>query len=157
MQKITPCLWFDREAEEAMKFYVSVFRNSKVACITHYEKGGPLPEGTVLTASFLLDGQEFVALNGGPDLNFNHAISFIVNCVSQEEVDYYWEKLSDGGSTEQCGWLLDRYGVSWQIVPTILPELFADPDRQKAQRVMTAMLSMNKIEIDLLRQAASSE
>ena len=155
MQKITPCLWFDTEGEEAATFYTSVFPNSKVVDVARYGSAGPRPEGTVMVVSFELDGQKFVALNGGPDFTFNEAISFQVSCESQAEVDAFWSKLSDGGEEGPCGWLKDKFGVSWQIVPTVLPELLADPDREKSQRVMQAMLQMKKIEIDALERAAA--
>jgi predicted 3-demethylubiquinone-9 3-methyltransferase (glyoxalase superfamily) len=154
MQKITPCLWFDTEGEEAARFYTSVFPNSKIVEIARYGSAGPRQEGTVMTVSFELNGQEFVALNGGPDFRFNEAISFQVNCESQEEVDGYWSTLSEGGEEGPCGWLKDKFGVSWQIVPIVLSELLADSDREKSQRVMAAMLKMRKIEIDALERAA---
>ena len=154
MQKITPCLWFDTEGEEAARFYTSVFPNSKITDVTRYGSAGPRPEGTVMTVSFELDGQKFVALNGGPDFMFNEAISFQVSCETQDEVDAYWSKLSDGGEEGPCGWLKDRFGVSWQIIPTALPELLANPDGEKSQRVMQAMLGMKKIEIGELERAA---
>jgi predicted 3-demethylubiquinone-9 3-methyltransferase (glyoxalase superfamily) len=155
MQKITPCLWFDTEGEEAARFYTSVFPNSKIVEIARYGSAGPRPEGTVMTVSFELEGQEFVALNGGPDFTFNEAISFQVNCETQDEVDGYWSKLSEGGEEGPCGWLKDKFGVSWQIVPIVLSELLADSDREKSQRVMAAMLKMKKIEIDALERAAA--
>jgi predicted 3-demethylubiquinone-9 3-methyltransferase (glyoxalase superfamily) len=155
VQKITPCLWFDTEGEEAARFYTSVFPNSRIVDVAHYGSAGPRPEGMVMTVSFELDGQAFVALNGGPDFTFNEAISLQVDCETQEEVDAFWSKLSDGGEEGPCGWLKDRYGMSWQIVPTRLTELIADPDRKKSQRVMQAMLSMKKIEIDALERAAA--
>ena len=155
MQKITPCLWFDTEGEDAPRFYTSMFPNSKIRHVARYGSAGPRPEGTVMTVSFELDGQEFVALNGGPDFTFNEAISFQVDCKDQEEVDRFWSKLSEGGEEGPCGWLKDRFGVSWQIVPTVLPELLSDPDREKSQRVMRAMLNMKKIEIDGLERAAA--
>jgi predicted 3-demethylubiquinone-9 3-methyltransferase (glyoxalase superfamily) len=154
--KITPCLWFDTKGEEAANFYVSVFPNSKIVDISRYGSAGPRPEGTVMTVAFELDGQEFVALNGGPDFTFNEAISFQVDCKDQEEVDMFWSKLSDGGEEGPCGWLKDRYGVSWQIIPDALPRLLGDPDREKSQRVMAAMLRMGKIEIAELEQAAAA-
>lgn len=153
MQKITPFLWFDGNAEEAANFYVSVFGNSKILAVDRYGEGAPAPKGTVMTVSFLLDGQKFVALNGGPHFTFSPAISFVVNCETQNEVDAFWEKLSAGGEESQCGWLKDKYGVSWQIVPTILPALLSDPDQAKAQRAMAAMMQMKKIDIGLLKQA----
>ena len=154
MQKITPCLWFDTEGEEAARFYTSVFPNSRIVDVARYGSAGPRPEGTVMTVSFELDGQKFVALNGGPDFTFNEAISFQVSCETQEEVDKFWSTLSEGGEEGPCGWLKDKFGVSWQIVPTVLPELLGDPDREKSQRVMQAMLNMKKIEIDALERAA---
>jgi predicted 3-demethylubiquinone-9 3-methyltransferase (glyoxalase superfamily) len=153
VQKITPFLWFDDKAEEAMRFYVSIFKNSKVGSITRYGDAGPGPKGTVMVATFQLDGQEFIALNGGPQFTFSPAVSFVVNCTTQEEVDTFWEKLSEGGAKNQCGWLQDKYGLSWQIVPTVLGELLQDKDAAKAQRVMKAMLQMTKIDIALLKQA----
>jgi predicted 3-demethylubiquinone-9 3-methyltransferase (glyoxalase superfamily) len=155
MQSITPCLWFDTEGEEAANFYTSVFPNSRIVEVARYGSAGPRPEGTVMTVSFELDGQRFVALNGGPQFAFSEAISFQVDCKNQEEVDTYWSKLSEGGEEGPCGWLKDRYGVSWQIVPAVLPELLADPDREKSQRVMRAMLNMRKIEIEGLERAAA--
>ena len=140
-----------------MNFYVSIFKNSKVVSITRYGEAGPGPKGSVMTAAFQLDGQEFVALNGGPQFTFSPAISFVVNCETQQEVDGFWEKLSAGGQTQQCGWLQDKYGVSWQIVPTALIRLLQDPDAQKAQRVMKAMLQMNKIDIARLQQASEQQ
>jgi predicted 3-demethylubiquinone-9 3-methyltransferase (glyoxalase superfamily) len=156
MQKITPFLWFDTEGEEAARFYTSVFPNSRIVEVAHYGSAGPRPEGMVMTVTFELDGQTFVALNGGPEFTFNEAISFEVSCESQEEVDSYWSTLSMGGEEGPCGWLKDRFGVSWQIVPTRLTELLLDPDREKSQRVMEAMLKMKKIEIDELEQAAAA-
>jgi predicted 3-demethylubiquinone-9 3-methyltransferase (glyoxalase superfamily) len=156
MPKVTPWLWFDTEAEEAANFYVSLFPNSKVVEVTHYGSAGPRPEGMVLTVVFELDGQRLAGLNGGPDFTFNEAVSFEVPCKDQDEVDYYWSKLAEGGEEGPCGWLKDRFGVSWQIVPTRLGELLGDPDREKSQRVMAAMLKMGKIEIDELEQAAAA-
>ena len=156
MQTITPCLWFDTEGEDAAKFYTSVFPNSKIVEVARYGSAGPRTEGTVMTVDFELDGQPFIALNGGPDFTFNEAISFQVNCKTQEEVDSYWNTLSAGGEEGPCGWLKDRFGLSWQIIPTVLPELLSDPDREKSQRVMKAMLSMKKIEIDELERAAAA-
>jgi predicted 3-demethylubiquinone-9 3-methyltransferase (glyoxalase superfamily) len=155
MPTITPCLWFDTEGEDAANFYTSVFPNSRILDIARYGSAGPRAEGTVMTVSFELDGQEFVALNGGPDFTFSEAISFQVSCKNQEEVDGYWSKLSEGGEEGPCGWLKDKFGLSWQIVPTVLPELLADPDQEKAQRVMAVMLEMRKIEIDALERAAA--
>jgi predicted 3-demethylubiquinone-9 3-methyltransferase (glyoxalase superfamily) len=161
MQKITPFLWFDNQAEEAVNFYVSIFKNSKVAGTTRYDEAGAKasgrPKGTAMTVEFQLDGQEFVALNGGPQFKFTEAISFVVNCTAQEEVDHFWEKLTEGGQEVQCGWLKDKYGLSWQVVPTILTELMQDKDPAKAQRVMQAMLQMKKIDISKLKQAAEQE
>jgi predicted 3-demethylubiquinone-9 3-methyltransferase (glyoxalase superfamily) len=156
MQKLTPCLWFDTEGEEAATFYTSAFPNSKILEVTRYGSAGPRAEGTVMTVSFELDGQKFIALNGGPDFTFTEAISFEVNCESQEEVDSYWSTLSEGGEEGPCGWLKDKFGVSWQIVPKRLIELLTDPDQEKAQRVMVAMLKMGKIEIDELERAAEA-
>jgi len=157
MQKITPCLWFEDKAEEAVTFYTSIFKNSKIVNIARYGEAGAeisgRPKGTVMTMTFQLEGQEFMALNGGPQFKFTEAISFVVNCQTQEEVDEYWEKLSDGGQEVQCGWLKDKYGLSWQIVPTILGEMLNDPDPKKAERVMKAMLQMKKIDIKGLKQA----
>jgi predicted 3-demethylubiquinone-9 3-methyltransferase (glyoxalase superfamily) len=153
MQKITPFLWFDDQAEQAVNFYTSVFNDSKIGRISRYGEGGAGTPGKVMTASFELFGQEFVALNGGPYFNFTPAISFYVHCETQEEVDYYWERLSEGGEPGQCGWLQDQFGVSWQIVPNVLIELMSDPDAEKASRVTQAMLQMGKIEIDKLWQA----
>jgi predicted 3-demethylubiquinone-9 3-methyltransferase (glyoxalase superfamily) len=155
MQKLTPCLWFDTEGEDAAKFYASVFPSSRIVETAYYGSAGPRAEGTVMTVEFELDGQRFIALNGGPDFKFNEAISFQVNCENQEEVDVYWSKLSEGGEEGPCGWLKDKFGVSWQIVPTVLPKLLTDPDREKAQRVMAAMLKMRKIEIPELERAAA--
>jgi len=155
MQNITPCLWFDTEGEDAANFYTSIFPNSKIQHIARYGSAGPRPEGTVMTVSFLLDGLEFVALNGGPDFAFSEAISFQVSCKNQEEVDKYWSELSKGGEEGPCGWLKDKFGLSWQIIPTVLPELLGDPDKEKAQRVMAAMLEMKKIQIDELERAAA--
>ena len=156
MPTITPWLWFDTESEEAARFYTSVFPNSRIVEVTHYGSAGPRPEGTVMTVSFELDGQTLVALNGGPGFEFNEAVSFMVSCNDQDEVDTYWSKLTDGGEEGPCGWLKDRYGVSWQIVPTALLRLLGDPDREKSQRVMEAMLKMRKIEIEALEQAAAA-
>lgn len=153
MPRITPFLWFDDNAEEAANFYVSVFKNSKITGITRYGKAGPGPEGTVLTVTFQLDGQDFVALNGGPHFTFSEAISFYVDCETQQEVDELWAKLTDGGEESMCGWLKDRYGLSWQIVPSVLIELMHDEDPEKARRVTEAMLQMRKIDIAKLKQA----
>lgn len=154
MKKITPFLWFDNQAEEAMNFYTSIFRNSRKGEISRNGEAGPGPAGSVLTASFELEGLEFTALNGGPMFKFTEAISFQVSCETQEEVDYYWEKLSEGGSAQQCGWLKDRFGLSWQITPAALPRLLSDPDKAKAGRVMQAMLKMVKMDIAALEDAA---
>jgi len=153
VQKITPFLWFDGKAEEAMNFYVSVFKNSKVVSVTRYGEAGPGPKGTVMSATFQLDGQQFYALNGGPQFTFSPAISFFVNCETQQEVDELWEKLSDGGRKDRCGWLQDKYGLSWQIIPSVLGKMLQDKDAEKAQRVMKAMLQMDKIDIQRLKQA----
>lgn len=153
MQKITPFLWFDDQAEEAANFYVSIFKNSKIVNIARYGEAGPGPAGTIMTVAFELNGQEFTALNGGPEFKFTEAISFFVNCESQQEVDELWEKLSEGGEEGPCGWLKDKYGLSWQIVPTVLGEMLNDPDPAKAQRVTKAMLQMQKIDIAGLKQA----
>ena len=156
-QKITPFLWFDDKAEEAAKFYTSIFKNSKIGNITRYdeEAAGPTgrPAGSVMTVDFQLGGQEFVALNGGPMFKFTEAISFVVNCENQEEVDYFWSKLSAGGEESRCGWLKDRFGLSWQVVPTVLTEMLTDKDTAKARRVMHAMLQMDKIDIAVLKKA----
>ena len=156
MNEITPCMWFDTDGEEAANFYTSIFPNSKIRDVSRYGEAGPRPAGTVMTVSFELDGQPFVALNGGPEFTSNEAISFQVSCKNQQEVDTYWSKLSEGGEEGPCGWLKDRYGVSWQIIPTALPQLLGDPDREKSQRVMRAMLEMKKIEIDELERAAAA-
>ncbi len=153
MPKITPFLWFNEDAEEAVNFYTSVFKNSKIGTITRLGDDVPGPKGKVMTATFQLDGQDFMALNGGPEFSFTEAISFYVHCQTQEEVDYFWEKLSEGGEKGPCGWLKDRFGVSWQIVPDILMELMSDPDPEKARRVTQAMLKMGKLEIAGLLQA----
>ncbi len=152
-QKITPFLWFDNQAEEAANFYVSIFKNSRITGIDRYGAAGPLPKGTVMTVSFDLEGQGLIALNGGPEYKFTEAISFFVNCETQAEVDELWAKLSAGGEEGPCGWLKDKYGLSWQIVPTILPALLSDPDPEKSQRVMRAMLQMKKIDISALKRA----
>lgn len=160
IQKITPCLWFDNQAKEAAEFYAAIFRNSKIITTSRYGEAGQevhgRPPGTVMTVDFELDGQKFTALNGGPIFKFNEAISLQVDCETQEEVDYYWQKLSEGGdeTAQQCGWLKDKYGVSWQIVPRVLAELLSDADESKSQRAMTAMLQMKKIDIDELKRAA---
>jgi predicted 3-demethylubiquinone-9 3-methyltransferase (glyoxalase superfamily) len=153
VQKITPFLWFDNQAEEAMNFYTSIFKNAKIGNVSRYGDGGPGPKGSVMVASFELDGMHFTALNGGPQFKFTEAISFYVSCESQDKVDHYWDKLSEGGQTQRCGWLKDKFGVSWQIIPSALPKLMGDPDRAKAGRVMQAMLQMKKIEVAKLQQA----
>jgi predicted 3-demethylubiquinone-9 3-methyltransferase (glyoxalase superfamily) len=157
MNEITPCLWFDTEGEEAAKLYTSVFPNSRIVEIARYGEAGPRPAGTVMTVIFELDGQKFMALNGGPEFTFSEAISFQVSCKNQDEVDAFWGKLSEGGEEGPCGWLKDRFGLSWQIVPTALPELLGDPDREKSQRVMAAMLKMKKIDIGELQRAAAAQ
>jgi predicted 3-demethylubiquinone-9 3-methyltransferase (glyoxalase superfamily) len=157
VQKITPFLWFNHQAEEAANFYTSIFKNSKVGKISRYGEAGPGPKGTVMTATFQLEGQEFMALNGGPGFPFNESISFFVNCETQEEVDELWEKLSEGGMKQRCGWLKDKYGVSWQIIPTALGEYLGGKDPKGAQRAMQAMLQMQKIDIERLRQAYERE
>ena len=148
-----PFLWFNDNAEEAMKFYTSIFKNSKIGKVARYGDAGPGPKGNLMTASFSLDGQEFIALNGGPQFKFTEAVSFVVNCETQKEIDEFWEKLSAGGQESQCGWLKDKFGLSWQIVPTILGKLMSDPDRAKSQRVMTALLKMKKLDIATLQRA----
>jgi len=153
MQRITPFLWFDGKAEEAMEFYVSVFKNSQVVSVTRYGAAGPGPKGTVMSVIFQLDGQEFFALNGGPQFTFSPAISFFVNCETQHEIDELWEKLSEGGAKNRCGWLDDKYGLSWQIVPSVLGQMLQDKDTEKARRVMEAMLQMDKLDIQRLKQA----
>jgi predicted 3-demethylubiquinone-9 3-methyltransferase (glyoxalase superfamily) len=153
MQKIVPSLWFDTEAEEAAKFYTSIFRNSKIGNIARYGSAGPRPEGMVMTVDFQLDGQDFNAINGGPDFKFTEATSLLVNCQNQAEVDDLWKKLGDGGEPGPCGWLKDRFGLSWQIVPVALGEMLSDPDPGKSQRVMAAMLQMSKIDLAGLRKA----
>ncbi len=155
MENITPCLWFDTEAEEAAAFYTSIFPNSRILDVAHFGEAGPRPEGLVMTVDFELDGRAFLALNGGPDLTFNEAISFQVHCRTQDEVDELWARLSEGGAEGPCGWLKDRYGVSWQIIPTRLTELVADPDPQRSQRAMRAMLGMKKIDVAALEEAAA--
>jgi len=154
MQKITPFLWFDYQAEEAINFYTSIFKNSKIVSVSRYGEAGPGPAGSLMTATFQLEGQQFMALNGGPQFKFTEAVSFFVNCQSQAEVDYLWERLSEGGEEGQCGWLKDRYGLSWQIVPTVLGELLNNPDAEISGRVMHAMLQMRKIDIAKLQQAS---
>jgi predicted 3-demethylubiquinone-9 3-methyltransferase (glyoxalase superfamily) len=157
MQNITPCLWFDNQAEEAVKFYISIFKNSKILTVARYGESGAKVsgqrKGTVMTVSFRLDGQNFLALNGGPIFKFTEAISFIVNCKTQREVDRYWEKLSDGGKPGQCGWLKDKYGLSWQIVPTVLGQMMKTKDPKKSERVMKAVIQMTKLDIKKLKHA----
>jgi len=153
-QKITPNLWFDDEAEEAAGFYISVFENSRTVNVTHYTEAGPRAAGMVMTVEFELDGQRFVAINGGPQFTFDEAVSFQIDCETQDEVDHYWERLSEGGEEGPCGWLKDRYGLSWQVVPAGMEELFADPDPERAKRAMQAMLEMGKLDIAALRSAA---
>jgi predicted 3-demethylubiquinone-9 3-methyltransferase (glyoxalase superfamily) len=161
MQKITPFLWFDDKAEEAVRFYTSIFKNSKILSVTPYEEVGAKaagrPKGSVMTIVFKLQGQEFIALNGGPIFTFSPAISFVVNCRTQKEIDRLWEKLSEGGEKDRCGWLKDKYGVSWQIVPTVLGKMLQDKDPMKSRRVMEAILKMNKIDIGTLKQAYQGE
>lgn len=153
MQKIIPFLWFDDKAEEAANFYTSIFKDSKIERVTHYGDTGPGPKGTVMSVVFQLEGQEFYALNGGPPYTFNPAISFFVNCEDQKEVDYFWEKLSEGGENQGPGWIKDKYGLTWQVVPTLLGELSNDPDPNKSERVMQAMMQMDKLEIQKLIEA----
>jgi len=156
-QKITTFLWFDNNAEEAVNFYVSVFKNSKILQTTRYGEVGPGPKGTVMTMSFEIDGQEFAALNGGPQFKFTEAISLVVHCETQDEVDYYWEKLSEGGEKVECGWLKDKFGLFWQITPDVLLELIGDPDEEKQQRVMKAMMKMKKLDIEGIERAANAQ
>ena len=153
MQKISPFLWFDGNAEEAVNFYVSIFKDSKILNLSRYGEAGPGPKGSVMSATFQLHGQEFIALNGGPHFKFTPAISFFVHCQTQEEVDDLWEKLSAGGRKDRCGWLTDKYGLSWQIIPDVLGKMLNDPDKEKSKRVMNAMLQMDKIEVKKLEQA----
>lgn len=157
MQRITPCLWFDGQAEEAMKFYTSIFKKSKVASVARYGEAGPGKKGTVMTATFEIEGQEFMALNGGPEFKFSPAISFVVHCKTQKKLDYYWDKLLEGGAPQQCGWLTDKFGVSWQIVPTVLPELLQDNNAKKRERVMKALLQMVKLDIAALENASKGK
>ena len=152
-QQITPFLWFDGNAEEAARFYVSVFKNSKIVTTARYGDAGPGPKGSVMTVVFSLDGQEFIGLNGGPHFKFTEAVSFSIDCKTQEEVDYYWDRLSAGGEPSQCGWLKDRFGLSWQVNPGVLGEMLGDPDPARAKRVMEAMLKMQKIDIAALQRA----
>jgi predicted 3-demethylubiquinone-9 3-methyltransferase (glyoxalase superfamily) len=155
-QKITPNLWFDTEAEDAANYYISVFKNSRIVNVTHYTDAGPREAGMVMTVEFELDGQRFVGINGGPDFTFDEAVSFEIACKDQEEIDYFWERLSDGGKEGPCGWVKDRFGLSWQVVPTGMEELFADPDAGRAERAMRAMLRMGKIDIAAMRAAADA-
>ena len=157
MPKITTFLTYDNQAEEAAKLYVSVFRNSKVRSITRYGEGAPAPKGSVMTVAFELDGREFIALNGGPHFKFADGVSLLVDCKTQEEIDTYWKKLSEGGEAVQCGWLKDKFGLSWQIIPTILGEMLSDPDPKKSKRVMEAMFKMIKIDIEGLKRAYKGE
>jgi predicted 3-demethylubiquinone-9 3-methyltransferase (glyoxalase superfamily) len=154
MPKISPNLWFDTEAEDAASFYTSVFNNSRVVHVAHYTEAGPRPAGTVMSVEFELDGQRFVAINGGPQFTFDEAVSFQIDCETQDDVDLYWDILSEGGEEGPCGWLKDKYGLSWQVVPTGMEELFSDPDPKRAERAMQAMLKMGKLDIAALRNAA---
>jgi predicted 3-demethylubiquinone-9 3-methyltransferase (glyoxalase superfamily) len=154
--KITPCLWFDTQAEEAANYYVSVFKNSRIVKVTHYSEAGPREAGLVLTVEFELDGEPFTALNGGPEFTFDEAISFQVDCADQAEVDYFWERLAEDGEEGPCGWVKDKYGVSWQVIPRIMPALLTDPDPARAQRAMAAMLQMGKLDVQALQDAADS-
>lgn len=154
MPRITPNLWFDTQGREAAEFYVSVFPNSRIKHVSYYGEAGPRPAGTVLTVDFELDGQEYTAINGGPEFTFDEAISLLINCADQEEVDYYWKKLGEGGQEGPCGWLKDKYGLSWQVVPAALGELLEGEDEERSQRVMSAMLSMGKIDVAALYEAA---
>jgi len=156
-QKIVPNLWFDTEAEQAAEFYVGVFQSSRIVNVTHYTEAGPRDAGMVMTVEFELDGQRFIGINGGPEFTFDEAVSFAIECETQEEVDYYWDKLTEGGEESQCGWLKDRYGLSWQVVPTGMEELFADPDKGRAERAMKAMLGMRKLDVAALQRAADGE
>ncbi len=157
MPKITPSLWFDLQSEEAAEFYCSVFPNSKITQISYYGEAGPRPSGTVLMVEFVLDGQEFTAINGGPEFTFDEAISFHINCKDQKEIDYYWDKLSEGGEEGQCGWLKDKFGVSWQVVPEGMGDIMSDPDSERAHRSMQAMLGMKKIDLAALHAAADGK
>ncbi len=156
-QKIVPNLWFDTEAEAAAEFYVGVFENSRIVNVAHYTEAGPRDAGMMMTVEFELDGQRFIGINGGPEFSFDEAVSFAIECETQDEIDYYWEKLLEGGKESRCGWLKDRYGLSWQVVPTGMEELFADPDKGRAERAMKAMLGMRKLDIVALRRAADGE
>jgi len=153
-QKIVPNLWFDTEAEEAADFYTSVFDNSRIVAVTHYTESAPREEGMVMTVEFELDGQRFVGINGGPEFKFDEAVSFAIECETQEEIDYFWAKLSEGGEEGPCGWLKDRFGLSWQVIPTGMDEVFADPDKERADRAMKALLGMRKLDMEALRSAA---
>ena len=153
-QKITPNLWFDTEVEEAAEFYISVFKNSRVVNVARYTEAGPRPAGTVMTVEFELDGQRFIGINGGPEFTFSEAVSFMISCETQEEIDYYWDQLTEGGEEGPCGWLKDKFGLSWQVVPTGMDEIFADPDPTRAERAMRAMFGMRKLDIATLRSAA---
>jgi predicted 3-demethylubiquinone-9 3-methyltransferase (glyoxalase superfamily) len=154
MPQITPFLWFDTEAEEAAEFYCSIFPNSKITAVSHYTDAGPRPAGSVMTVSFVLDGQEYTALNGGPEFKFTEAISLVVHCADQDEVDHYWEKLTDGGQEVECGWLKDRYGLAWQIVPTGMWEIINSGDQSRTDRAMKAMFGMKKLDLAALQAAA---
>jgi predicted 3-demethylubiquinone-9 3-methyltransferase (glyoxalase superfamily) len=157
MSKVTPFLWFDTEAEEAAEFYASIFKSSRILDVTRYGEGGPGPAGSVMVVRFQLDGREFLALNGGDQgFHFNESVSFVVNCTSQEEVDYFWDRLAKGGEEGPCGWLKDKYGLSWQVVPDRLPALLSDPDPERSQRAMRAMLEMKKLDIGVIEAAAAS-
>jgi predicted 3-demethylubiquinone-9 3-methyltransferase (glyoxalase superfamily) len=156
-QKITPSLWFDTEAEEAAAFYISVFKDGRIVSVVHYNEAGPRETGMVMVVEFELRGQRFTAINGGPQFSFDEAVSFQINCDDQDEIDYFWEKLTDGGKEGPCGWLTDKYGLSWQVTPTGMDQVFADPDRGRAERAMTAMLAMHKIDIAALERAAEGQ
>ncbi len=153
-QKITPNLWFDTEAEDAANFYVSVFKNSRIVSVAHYTDAGPRPAGEVMTVEWEIDGQRFVGINGGPEFQFSEAVSFQINCETQEDIDYYWDRLTDGGEEGPCGWCKDKFGLSWQVTPTGMDELFSDPDKSKAERAMRAMFEMKKLDIAALEAAA---
>ncbi len=157
MPKITPNLWFDTESEEAAEFYCSIFPNSEITAVSHYTDAGPREAGMVLTVDFVLDGQPITAINGGPEFKFDEAVSLLINCADQQEVDYYYEKLLDGGKESQCGWLTDKYGLSWQVVPEGMDEVFRDDDRERADRAMKAMLEMKKIDVAALQAAADGD
>jgi predicted 3-demethylubiquinone-9 3-methyltransferase (glyoxalase superfamily) len=157
MPRITPNLWFDTQSKEAAEFYCSVFPNSEIKAISYYTEAGPRPAGTVLTVDFVLDGQEYTAIDGGPDFKFDEAVSFLINCKDQKEVDYYWEKLSAGGEEGPCGWLKDKYGLSWQVVPEVMIELITDPDKERVNRAMKAMLGMKKLDLAALLAAADGK